>query len=58
MGIAAILSLVAGLVPVANSLMDTLSKIKSATEKDHPAVWQKIREDWSSTAAKWNDLVK
>lgn len=58
MGIAAILNLVAGLVPVANSLIDTLSKIKTATEKDHPEVWSRIRDDWRSTAAKWNDLVK
>ncbi len=58
MGVAAILSLVAGLVPVANSLMDTLARIKSATEKDHPEVWSRIRDDWKSTASKWNDLVK
>ena len=58
MPIVAILQLVAGLVPVANSLISTLAAIKNATEKDHPALWAKVRDDWKSTAAQWNDLVK
>jgi hypothetical protein len=57
MGIAAILALVAQLVPVAQSLIDTLAKIKSQTEADHPEVWAKIRDDWSATADAWQKLV-
>lgn len=58
MNIAAILSLVAGLVPVANTLIATLAQIKASTEADHPEVWARIRADWSATAKAWNDLVK
>lgn len=58
MPIQAILQLVAGLMPVANALIETLSKIKNATEKDHPEIWAKVRDDWKSTAEEWRKLTQ
>lgn len=57
MNVAQILQLVSTLVPVASNLVATLKQIREATEKDHPEIWAKVRDDWKDAVKDWQDVV-
>ena len=57
MEVAAILNLIAGLVPVANTLITTLQTIREQTEVQHPEVWAKVRDHFKATDAQWAALM-